>query len=132
MVHPGVRDVKVTLTVRATRLTDNTTAEKDFTVTVPGIGKNLNEVIEANEIDAVKGPYIKIQNNEVLNFIGGDWIRYDYVNFGDTPKNIRFHINTAVHPGWAGKKIHVMLDAPTDGTKLGTIVVEFKRRLGHL
>ncbi len=123
-IYPPINEAEVTLTIRATRLTDNTTAEKDFTVTVPGIGKNLNEVIEADQIDAVQGTYIKIENNEVFNFNGGDWIRYDAVNFGDTPKNIRFHIDTAIHPDFAGKKIHVMLDDPTDGVKLGTVVVE--------
>ncbi len=124
VIHPESKDVEVTLTIRATRLTDNTTAEKDFTVTVPGIGKNLNEVIEADRIDAVNGSHIYVKDNEVFNFNGGDWIRYDYVDFGETPKNVRFHIDTAIHPSYAGKKIHVMLDDPTDGVNLGTVVVE--------
>ena len=123
-VKAPLTDTKVTITVEVKKLANDTSVQKDFEIVLPGVEKKLNVEIEANEIDAVKGPYIVVKNNEVSNFNGGDWIRYDYVNFGDTPKNIRFHINTAVHPNWAGKKIHVMLDDPTDGTNLGTVVVE--------
>ena len=118
-----MEDTEVTVKVRVTKISNGTYAEKDITFTLEGIAKKLNTSIEANEIDAVQGPYIVVQNNEVVNFNGGDWIRYDNVDFGDTPKDIRFHINTAVHPDWAGKKIHVMLDDPTSGTLLGTITV---------
>ncbi len=123
-VKVPLTDTSVTVTVQVTKLSNDTSVQKDFEIVLLGVEKKLNVEIEANEIDAVKGPYIVVKNNEVSNFNGGDWIRYDYVNFGDTPKNIRFHINTAVHPNWAGKKIHVMLDDPTSGTNLGTVTVE--------
>ena len=120
-----LNETEVTVTLRVTKTSNGSYAEKDVKLTIPGIAKLLNTDIQADEIDAVNGTYIKVQNNEVVNFNGGDWIRYDYVDFGSTSKQIRFTINTAVHPNWAGKKILVKLDDP-NGETLAEIVVESK------
>lgn len=86
--------------------------------------KPFDKPIDVTGIDAVYGKYIKVQNGEVFNFNGGDWIRYDNIDFGTTQKDLKFKINLAVHPNWAGKKVHVMLDDVKNGKNLGTVTVK--------
>lgn len=116
-------DTQVRLTVRVTKDASSTYAEKQIAIIIPGVAKRLNTNIEANQIDAVSGSFIKIQNNEVINFNAGNWIRYDYVDFGTNAKEIEFSVNLAVHPDWAGKHVLVKLDAP-DGETLADITVQ--------
>ena len=117
-------ETEVTAKVRVTKTSDNSYAEKDFQFTLQGIGKAWGVPIEANDIDALNGSYIKVQNNEVVNFNPGNWIRYDNVDFGAEDQLSSLYIETAVHPSWEGKTIEVVLDDIKNGQVIGSIVVE--------
>lgn len=119
-----LEETLVTAKVRVTKASDGSYAEKDFQFTLQGIGKPWGIPVEANDIDGLNGNYIKVQNNEVVNFNPGNWIRYDNMDFGAKEQLSSLYIETAVHPSWAGKTIQVVLDDLNNGPVIGSIVVE--------
>lgn len=82
-------------------------------------GRSAFNVIEAESANASQG--VTIDSKGVGSFDGGDWVKYNQVNFGSGAAS--FTATVAVDQQYAGQKIDIRLDSPT-GPLVGQLTVQ--------
>lgn len=85
----------------------------------PTTSRSAFSPIEAESADANSG--VTIQATDIGYFDGGDWLKYNQVDFGTGA--VSFTGTVAVDPAYAGQKIDIRLDSPT-GTLVGQHTVQ--------
>ncbi len=117
-VHYPLSDQEVTLTVEISKLSNQTSVQKDFSFVVEGKATPAEGKFEAESYSEQQG---MIENQIGFgNIDNGDWICFHDIYFGDEEKLYKFIINVGIDPSYTGGTFTLKLDS-LDGVTVGSI-----------